>query len=70
MISMMLLTEKSDGKMKSCQVYNGKPTQEWVIKEQKSSPAVIIEALVITSMIYAHEHRYIMGSDISNLFFK
>ena len=34
MISLMLLTEKDDGKMKGRHVYNGKSTQEWVIKEK------------------------------------
>lgn len=53
-ISLMLLTEKFDGKIKCRQVYNGKPTREWVSKENKYPPTVINEALVITSMIDAH----------------
>ena len=68
MISLMLLTEKSDGKMKGRQVYNGKPTREWVSKENKSSPTVMNEALVITSLVDAHEHRDVMGSDVPNAF--
>ena len=68
MISLMLLTEKSDGKMKGRQVYNGKPTREWVSKENKSSPTVINEALVITSMVDTHEHRDVMGSNVPNAF--
>ena len=68
MISLMLSTEKADGKMKCFQVYNGKPTREWVSKENKSSPAVNNEALVITSMINANEHRGVMGSNVPNTF--
>ena len=55
MISLMSLTEKEDGKMKDRQVYNGKPTREWMSKENNSSPTVMNEALIITSLVDAHE---------------
>ena len=59
---------KKDGKMKGRQVYNGKPTREWVSKENKSSPTVMNEALIITSLVDAHEDRDVMGSDFPNAF--
>ena len=68
MISLMLLTEKKDGKMKGRQVYNGKPTREQVSKENKSSPTVMNESLIITSLVDAYEDRDVMGSDVPNAF--
>ena len=62
----MLLTGKKDGKMKGRQVYNGKPTREWVSKENKSSPTVMNKALIITSLVDAHEDWDVMGSDVPN----
>ena len=68
MISLMLSTEKAEGKMKCFQVYNGKPTREWVIKENNSSPTVNNEALLINSMEDSHEHREVMGRDVTSAF--
>ena len=68
MISMMLLAEKLDGRVKGRQVYNGKPTHKWVTQENKYSPTVINEALMIKSMIDAHKNRDVMGIDVPNAF--
>lgn len=50
------------------QVYNGEPTRQWASKETKSSPTVIIEVLATISVIYAHDYRYVMGSNVPNDF--
>ena len=68
MISLMLLTEKKHGDIKGRQVYNGKPTRDWVSKEDKASPTVATEALLLTAMIDSIENRDVMSADIPNAF--
>ena len=53
--------------MKGRKVHNGKPTQEYAIKNNKSSPAAINEALMIMSMIDAQGEIF-MGGDVPNTF--
>ena len=64
----MFLTEKRDGTMKSRMVYNGKPTREWLSKEDSASPTVSLESLFLTSSIDAKEGRDVMTCDIPNAF--
>ena len=68
MISLMLLTKKASGEIKGRQVYNGKPSRDWVSKEEKASPTVANEALTLTCMVDAHEGRDVMGADVPNAF--
>ena len=42
--ALMFLTEKRDGTVKSRMVYNGKPTREWLSKEDSASPTVSLES--------------------------
>ena len=43
--ALMFLTEKRDGTIKGRCVYNGKPTRQWLNKEDSASPTVAIESL-------------------------
>ena len=64
----MLLTRKRSGKVKGRLAYNGKPTRDWISKEDKSSPTVANDALMITCAIDAFEKRDIMSLDVPNAF--
>ena len=45
MEALMFLTEKRDKSIKSRLVYNGKPSRDWMSKEETSSPTVTMEGL-------------------------
>ena len=64
----MLLTEKRDGTKKGRLVYNGKPTRQWLSREDASSPTATLESIMITAVIDAHEKRDVMCNDIPNAF--
>ena len=49
-------------------VYNGKPTREWLSREDTSSTTASTEAIFITASIDAHEGRDIMVLDVPNAF--
>lgn len=66
--AMMLLTEKKDGTIKGCCVYNGKPTREWLDKEDAASPTVATESNMLTATIDAKERRNILTTDVPNAF--
>ena len=65
---LMLLTRKQSGERKGRLVYNGKGTQEWISREDKSSPTVLTESLMLTCAIDAQEGRDIMTLDIPNAY--
>ena len=66
--AMMLLTEKKDGTIKGRCVYNGKPTREWLDKEDAASPTVATESIMLTATNDAKERRDIMTADVPNAF--
>lgn len=68
MEALMFLTEKRDGTIKGRMVYNGKPTREWLSREDSASPTAAQESIMITAVIDAKEHRDIMTADIPNAF--
>jgi hypothetical protein len=68
MEALMLLTEKRDGTIKGRMVYNGKPTREWLSREDSTSPTVSLESLIITAVIDAYEGRDVMTADVPNAF--
>ena len=68
MEALMFLTEKPDGTIKGRLVYNGKPTREWMSKEDTASPTASIEAVFITGVIDAKEGRDTMSCDVPNAF--
>jgi len=49
-------------------VFNGKPTREWLSREDTSSPTASLEAIILTATIDTNEERDIMTMDIPNAF--
>lgn len=67
-IALAYLTQKRDGNIKGRTVYNGKPTREWLTKQDSASPTVSLKSLMLTEVIDAHEGRDIMTADVPNAF--
>ena len=67
-IALTYLTQKQDGKVKARTCYNGKPTREWLSKDDSASPTVSLESLFLTITIDAYEKRDVMTADIPNAF--
>ena len=65
--ALMLLTEKRDGSVKGRCVYNGKPTRQWLDKEDTASPTVSTESIMLTVTIDANEGRDVMTADVPNV---
>ena len=68
MMALMFLTEKRDSTIKGRMVYNGKPTREWLSREDSASPTAALESIMLTAVIEAHEGRDVMTVDIPNTF--
>ena len=68
MEALIFLTEKRDGSIKARQVYNGKPTREWLSREESSSPTASLESIILTSVIDCKEARDVMVIDVPNAF--
>ena len=66
--ALLFLTEKRDKTIKGRMVYNGKPTREWLSREESASPTVSLESIFLTSIIDAKEERDVMTTDIPNAF--
>jgi hypothetical protein len=49
-------------------VYNGKPTREWILREDSVSPIAALKSIMLTAAIDAHEERSVMTCNIPNLF--
>jgi hypothetical protein len=67
-MALLFLTEKRDKSVKGRMVYNGKPTREWLSREDAASPTVALESIMITGVIEAKEQRDVMTCDIPNAF--
>ena len=65
---LMLLLEKSSGKIKGQAVYSGKNTLNWLTKEDTTSPTAVTEGIFITGVIDAKEEQDNMSADIPNAF--
>jgi len=63
---LMFITEKRDTTVKARLVYNGKPTREWISKEEATSPTVSLELIMLTAAINAKEGCDVMSADIPN----
>ena len=53
MMALMILTEKRDSTIKGRMVYNGKPTREWLSREDSASPTAALESKMLTAVIEA-----------------
>jgi len=65
---LMFITKKRDTTVKVRLVYNGKPTREWISKEEATSPTVSLESILLTAAIDAKEVRDVMTADIPNAY--
>jgi len=68
MEALMFLMEKRDGRIKGHMVYNGKPTRNWILQEDSSSPTAAFESVMLMAVIEAHKHRDVMCADLPNAF--
>ena len=68
MDGLMFVSQKRTGKFKGRLAYNGKPTREWISREDKSSPTAYNESIFLTCAVDAMEKRDIMSIDVPNAF--
>ena len=64
----MFVSQKRTGEYKGQLAYNGKPTREWISREDKSSPTAYNESIFLTCAIDAKEKRDLMSIDVTNAF--
>jgi hypothetical protein len=67
-MALMFLTEKRDKSVTGRMVYNGKPTREWLSREDAASQTAALESILITGVIEAKEERDVMTCNIPNSF--
>ena len=66
MEALMFLNEKRDKSIKGKFVYNGKPAQEWLSREDSESPTTVLESIILTVIVDAKEERNVMSADVLN----
>ena len=66
--SHMFVVKKRDGKTKARVVAGGNMQRDYLMKEDSSSPTVSTEAVILTSIIDAHERRDVAVIDIPHAF--
>jgi hypothetical protein len=66
--SLIFLTEKRCGKLKTRACVNGNPQRDYIDKETTASPTVMTDSVMITSAIEAHEGRKVWTCDIPGAF--
>jgi hypothetical protein len=66
--ALMFLGEKRDKSIKGRMVYNGKPSREWLSREDATSPTAALESIMLTAIVDAKEGRDVMTCDIPNAF--
>ena len=49
-------------------VYNGKPTREWLNREDSASPTAATESIMLTAIVDAKEGRDVLSADVPNAF--
>ena len=68
MEALVFLTEKRCGTIKGRLVYNGKPTREWLSREESASPTASLESIMLLAVIDAKEERDVQCYDVPNAF--
>jgi hypothetical protein len=68
MESLLFLIERREGRIKGRMVYNGKPTRQWLGKDEASAPTASLESIMLTAIMDAKENRDVMSADIPNAF--
>ena len=66
--SHMFVAKKRDGTTKARWVAGGNAQRDYLTKEDASSPTVSTQAVLLTSIIDAHERRHVVVIDIPNAF--
>ena len=66
--SLMFLSEKRDGTIKGRMVYNGKPTRQWISRDDAASPTVSLNSIMVLAAIDAKENHDVMTADVPNAF--
>ena len=66
--SHMFVVKKRDGNTKARMVAGGNTQRDYLTKEDSSSPTVSTKAVILTSIIDAHERRDVAVIDIPNAF--
>jgi hypothetical protein len=66
--SLMFLTEKRCGRVKTRACANGSKQRQWIRKEDAASPTVMTDSVIITTAIEAHECRKVITLDIPGAF--
>ena len=66
--SHMFVVKKRDGKMKARKVAGGNTQRDYLTKEDASSPTVSTQAVLLTSIVDAHERRHVVVIDIPNAY--
>ena len=67
-MALMCPAQKRDGTCKGRMVCDGKPTRNWIGKEDTASPTALSESLFLTATINAKENRDAMTADAPNAF--
>ena len=67
-MALLYLSQKRDSKIKGRCVYNGKPTREWLGREESASPTVALESIMLTAVIDTYEGHDVMTADVPNAF--
>ena len=49
-------------------MYNGKPTRQYLDREDTASPTVALESIMLTTIVDANEERDVMTVDLPNAF--
>ena len=66
MLGLMILSQKKTGVVRGRLAYNGRPTRNWISREEASSPTASTEGTFLTSTVDAHEKRDVMTLDVPN----
>jgi hypothetical protein len=66
--ALMFLAEKRNKTIKGRMVYNGKPTREWLTREESTSPTASLESIMLTAIVDTKEDRDVMTCDIPNAY--
>jgi hypothetical protein len=64
--SLIFLSEKRDGSIKGRACTNGSKQSLWMEKEDRSSPTVLLDSIMLTCVIEAYESRGVATVNIPN----
>ena len=64
----MILSQKKSGVVRGRLAYNGRPTRNWVSREEASSPTASMEGIFLTATVDAHQKRDVMTLDVPNAY--